>query len=77
MSPLHVVILAAGQGSRMKSSLPKVLHKLAGRPMLHHVIATAQTLGAAGIHGVIGDGADQVKATATEHQVHWVMQIIK
>ncbi|MFO8141021.1 MAG: bifunctional UDP-N-acetylglucosamine diphosphorylase/glucosamine-1-phosphate N-acetyltransferase GlmU, partial [Marinobacter sp.] len=74
MSPLHVVILAAGQGSRMKSSLPKVLHKLAGRPMLHHVIATAQTLGAAGIHGVIGHGADQVKATATEHQVRWVMQ---
>lgn len=46
MSPLHVVILAAGQGSRMKSALPKVLHPIAGRPMLHHVIATAKQLGA-------------------------------
>ena len=46
MSPLHVVILAAGQGSRMKSALPKVLHPIAGRPMLHHVIDTAKQLGA-------------------------------
>ncbi len=38
MSPLHVVILAAGQGSRMKSSLPKVLHPVAGKAMLHHVL---------------------------------------
>ena len=74
MSPLHVVILAAGQGSRMKSSLPKVLHKVAGRSMLHHVIATAQTLGAAGIHGVIGHGADQLKVALADHKVSWVMQ---
>lgn len=74
MSPLHVVILAAGQGSRMKSSLPKVLHKIAGRPMLHHVIVTAQTLCAAGIHGVIGHGADQVKTASADHKVNWVMQ---
>ncbi|MGO1501849.1 MAG: bifunctional UDP-N-acetylglucosamine diphosphorylase/glucosamine-1-phosphate N-acetyltransferase GlmU [Marinobacter sp.] len=74
MSPLHVVILAAGQGSRMKSSLPKVLHKVAGRPMLHHVINTAQTLGAEKIHGVIGHGADQVKATTDAYNVSWVMQ---
>lgn len=74
MSPLHVVILAAGQGSRMKSSLPKVLHKVAGRAMLHHVIDTAQTLGAEGIHGVIGHGADQVKAASADYHVSWVMQ---
>jgi bifunctional UDP-N-acetylglucosamine pyrophosphorylase/glucosamine-1-phosphate N-acetyltransferase len=74
MSPLHVVILAAGQGSRMKSSLPKVLHKVAGRSMLHHVIATAKTLGAAEIHGVIGHGADQVKAAFAGYNVGWVMQ---
>lgn len=74
MSPLHVVILAAGQGSRMKSSLPKVLHKVAGRPMLHHVIDTALTLGAEKIHGVIGHGADQVKAATGAHSVSWVMQ---
>ncbi|WP_417538938.1 bifunctional UDP-N-acetylglucosamine diphosphorylase/glucosamine-1-phosphate N-acetyltransferase GlmU [Marinobacter sp.] len=74
MSPLHVVILAAGQGSRMKSSLPKVLHKVAGRSMLHHVIETAQTLGAEKVHGVIGHGADQVKAASKAYSVSWVMQ---
>ncbi|GGE63357.1 bifunctional protein GlmU [Streptosporangium jomthongense] len=74
MSPLHVVILAAGQGSRMKSSLPKVLHKVAGRPMLHHVIDTAQTLGAEKVHGVIGHGADQVKAASGHYRVSWVLQ---
>src|SRR5205814_3408246 len=47
--PLHIVILAAGEGKRMKSALPKVLLPLAGKPMLTHVIATARTLGAAKI----------------------------
>ncbi|MBK1887455.1 MULTISPECIES: bifunctional UDP-N-acetylglucosamine diphosphorylase/glucosamine-1-phosphate N-acetyltransferase GlmU [Marinobacter] len=74
MSPLHVVILAAGQGSRMKSSLPKVLHKVAGRSMLHHVIETAQTLGAEKVHGVIGHGADQVREASKAYSVSWVMQ---
>lgn len=74
MSPLHVVILAAGQGSRMKSALPKVLHAVAGRPMLHHVIGTAKQLGAETIHTVIGHGADQVKAVTAEASVNWVVQ---
>ncbi|MEQ9547246.1 MAG: bifunctional UDP-N-acetylglucosamine diphosphorylase/glucosamine-1-phosphate N-acetyltransferase GlmU [Marinobacter sp.] len=74
MSPLHVVILAAGQGSRMKSALPKVLHAVAGRPMLHHVIATACQLKAEQIHAVIGHGADQVKAATSEQPVNWVLQ---
>ncbi len=74
MSPLHVVILAAGQGSRMKSALPKVLHAVAGRPMLHHVIGTAKQLGAETIHTVIGHGADQVKAVTPETSVNWVVQ---
>ncbi|MFL1466780.1 bifunctional UDP-N-acetylglucosamine diphosphorylase/glucosamine-1-phosphate N-acetyltransferase GlmU [Marinobacter sp. DUT-3] len=74
MSPLHVVILAAGQGSRMKSALPKVLHAVAGRPMLHHVIATARQLEAEQIHAVIGHGADQVRAATTEQPVNWVLQ---
>lgn len=74
MNPLHVVILAAGQGSRMKSSLPKVLHKIAGKPMLHHVMDTARRLGAARIHGVIGHGAEQVKAITQADDVHWAMQ---
>ncbi|MDX1559292.1 MAG: bifunctional UDP-N-acetylglucosamine diphosphorylase/glucosamine-1-phosphate N-acetyltransferase GlmU [Marinobacter sp.] len=74
MSPLHVVILAAGQGSRMKSALPKVLHPIAGRPMLHHVIETAKQLGAEKIHTVIGHGADKVREATDEASVNWVTQ---
>ncbi|WP_372973039.1 bifunctional UDP-N-acetylglucosamine diphosphorylase/glucosamine-1-phosphate N-acetyltransferase GlmU [Marinobacter sp.] len=73
-APLHVIILAAGQGSRMKSSLPKVLHKVAGKSMLHHVMDTARTLGAEGIHGVIGHGADQVKSVTPAADVTWALQ---
>ena len=61
-TPLHVVVLAAGEGKRMKSNLPKVLQKIAGMPMLGHVIATARTLAPAGIHVVYGHGGDQVRA---------------
>lgn len=74
MSPLHVVILAAGQGSRMKSALPKVLHPVAGKPMLHHVVETAKQLGAEKIHTVIGHGAEQVQASLQDESVSWVMQ---
>lgn len=73
-APLHVIILAAGQGSRMKSNLPKVLHQVAGKPMLHHVMDTARTLGAEGIHGVIGHGADRVKAVTPAADVTWALQ---
>ena len=58
---LHVVILAAGKGSRMKSKLPKVLHPVGGKAMLQHVIDTAAQLNPEKIHVVIGHGADQVK----------------
>mgnify|MGYP002714812617 CR=1 FL=1 len=61
-APLHVVILAAGEGKRMRSALPKVLQKVAGRPMLTHVIATARELAPAAIHVVYGHGGDQVRA---------------
>ena len=75
MSPLHVVILAAGQGSRMKSALPKVLHPVAGKAMLHHVIDTARQLGAERIHTVIGHGADQVRESLPgAGDVNWVLQ---
>ncbi|MDY6816769.1 MAG: bifunctional UDP-N-acetylglucosamine diphosphorylase/glucosamine-1-phosphate N-acetyltransferase GlmU [Pseudomonadota bacterium] len=74
MSPLHVVILAAGQGSRMKSALPKVLHPVAGKAMLHHVVATAKQLGAERIHTVIGHGADRVRASLDDGAVNWVLQ---
>ncbi len=73
--PLHVVILAAGEGKRMKSSLPKVLQKVAGRPMLAHVIATARALAPAGIHVVHGHGGDQVLASfAGEDGLQWAEQ---
>lgn len=74
-TPLHVVILAAGEGKRMKSSLPKVLQKVAGRPMLAHVIATARTLQPAGIHVVYGHRGDQVRAAfADQSDLQWAEQ---
>ena len=48
-APLHVIVLAAGEGKRMKSDRPKVLQPIAGQPMLAHVVATARELGPAGI----------------------------
>lgn len=75
MSQLHVVILAAGEGKRMKSATAKVLQKIAGRPMLAHVIDTARQLGAAGIHVVYGHGGDQVRASfADQADLHWTEQ---
>ena len=61
-APLHVIILAAGEGKRMNSALPKVLQKVAGRPMLAHVIAAARKLEPGAIHIVHGHGGDQVRA---------------
>jgi bifunctional UDP-N-acetylglucosamine pyrophosphorylase / glucosamine-1-phosphate N-acetyltransferase len=72
--PLSIVILAAGQGKRMKSNLPKVLQPLAGQPMLAHVIATAKALGADTIHVVHGHGGEQVKTALASEPVNWVLQ---
>jgi len=71
---LHVVILAAGQGTRMRSSLPKVLHPVAGKPMLGHVIDCARALSPQRIHVVIGHGAEQVKQQLDAPDLNWVMQ---
>ncbi len=71
---LEVIILAAGQGTRMRSKRPKVLHPLAGKPMLRHVIETAQAMRATAIHVVVGHGADQVKTEIADCGVNWVMQ---
>ena len=74
-APLHVVILAAGEGKRMKSALPKVLQKIAGQPMLGHVIATARALRPAGIHVVYGHHGDCVRdAFADQRDLHWSEQ---
>lgn len=67
MSPsLHVIILAAGEGKRMKSSLPKVLQPVAGVPMLGHVISAARALQPAAIHVVYGHGGDQVRSALSQ-----------
>ena len=71
---LHVVILAAGKGTRMRSSLPKVLHPVAGRPMVCHVIATARQLEAAAIHLVYGHGGDLLQQRLPQAGVEWVLQ---
>lgn len=68
--PLHVVILAAGQGTRMKSARPKVLHEIAGRPMIGRVLDTARALGAASCHLVLGHGADPVRDWVTQDRTH-------
>jgi bifunctional UDP-N-acetylglucosamine pyrophosphorylase/glucosamine-1-phosphate N-acetyltransferase len=77
---MNVVILAAGQGKRMKSALPKVLHPVAGRPMLAHVIDAARAAAHARGQGariavVIGHGADQVRKAFSDHSdLRWVSQ---
>jgi bifunctional UDP-N-acetylglucosamine pyrophosphorylase/glucosamine-1-phosphate N-acetyltransferase len=74
-APLHVVILAAGEGKRMKSARPKVLQPIAGQPMLAHVIAAARALRPAAIHVVHGHGGDEVRAAfADQADLRWALQ---
>src|SRR6202161_3465421 len=72
--PLAVVILAAGQGKRMNSDLPKVLQPLAGQPLLQHVIRTARALEPAHIYVVYGHGGAQVQAALAHEPVQWILQ---
>ena len=71
---LHIVILAAGQGKRMNSALPKVLQPLGDRPLLRHVVETAQALDPAAIHVVYGHGGERVQQALTDMPVNWVYQ---
>lgn len=71
--PTRIVVLAAGKGTRMKSRLPKVLHPLAGKPLLAHVLDTATSLKPASINVVIGHEAETVRNTI-KHDVVWAMQ---
>ena len=71
---LDIVILAAGQGTRMRSALPKVLHPVAGQSMLGHVIATARQLSPDRIHVVIGHGADEVRQRLAADDLNFVVQ---
>jgi len=72
--PLHVVILAAGQGKRMHSALPKVLHRIAGRPLLAHVIDAARSLKPDRIYVVHGHGGAEVQSAFAGAGVEWVEQ---
>ncbi|QRN02489.1 UDP-N-acetylglucosamine diphosphorylase/glucosamine-1-phosphate N-acetyltransferase [Legionella sp. MW5194] len=71
---LEIVILAAGMGKRMYSDLPKVLHPLAGKPMLERVVETAQQLHPQGIHVIYGHGGQQIKEALSHLSVNWVVQ---
>lgn len=73
-APLHVVILAAGEGKRMRSARPKVLMPLAGKPMLGHVLDVARSIEPAAIHIVYGHGGDQVRAAFADPDLSWVLQ---
>src|SRR5689334_23051425 len=63
-SDVHVVVLAAGQGTRMKSQLPKVLHKVVGKSLLDHVLSSAQDLNPSTVTVIVGHGSEAVKASA-------------
>ena len=75
--PLSIVILAAGQGKRMNSDLPKVLQPLAGRPLLQHVADCAQALGADAVHVVYGHGGERVRELFAGQPLSWVLQAVQ
>ena len=72
--PLSIIILAAGQGTRMRSSLPKVLQPLAGRPLLAHVVATAHELAADDVCVVYGHGGETVPEAIGDDSLRWALQ---
>ncbi|HET8745214.1 MAG TPA: bifunctional UDP-N-acetylglucosamine diphosphorylase/glucosamine-1-phosphate N-acetyltransferase GlmU, partial [Ramlibacter sp.] len=71
---MEIIVLAAGQGKRMRSQLPKILHPLAGRPLLGHVLAAARALSPARTVVVHGHGAEEVRAAFPGPAVEWVLQ---
>jgi bifunctional UDP-N-acetylglucosamine pyrophosphorylase/glucosamine-1-phosphate N-acetyltransferase len=71
---LHIIILAAGDGTRMKSERPKVLQTLGGRPMLTHLLETALALSPEQVHVVVGEAAESVAEACSGYPVAWVKQ---
>ncbi|MBA2648361.1 MAG: bifunctional UDP-N-acetylglucosamine diphosphorylase/glucosamine-1-phosphate N-acetyltransferase GlmU [Legionella sp.] len=71
---LHIVILAAGQGKRMYSDLPKILHPLAGKPLVQWVLDTAQQLNPSAIHLIYGHGGQQIMEAMPNLNINWVNQ---
>ena len=71
---IDVCVLAAGKGARMKSSKPKILHELAGKPLVAHVLEAVVPLNAAAIHVVVGSGSEMVRATFADQDLNFVEQ---
>ncbi len=71
---LHIVILAAGQGQRMHTKLPKVLHPFAGTPILERIIQTVQKLNPDGIHIIYGHGGDLLPRALENYPINWYQQ---
>ncbi|MDJ0877126.1 MAG: bifunctional UDP-N-acetylglucosamine diphosphorylase/glucosamine-1-phosphate N-acetyltransferase GlmU [Halieaceae bacterium] len=71
---LDIVILAAGEGKRMHSALPKVLHRVGGVPLLQHVLDSANALAPVACHVVVGHGSEQVRESFAQRQLNWVLQ---
>jgi len=72
--PLHIVILAAGEGTRMRSKRPKMLQPLGGRPLLAHLLETAVSMRPERVHVVVGSGAEAVRTACAGYDVDWVHQ---
>ncbi|MEE9255220.1 MAG: NTP transferase domain-containing protein, partial [Pseudomonadales bacterium] len=71
---IECVVLAAGQGTRMRSSLPKVLHEIGGKTLLEHVLSTVAELDPDRVHVVVGAGQEQVRERFASRDVNWVLQ---
>ena len=71
---LDVLVLAAGKGTRMCSALPKVLHPLAGKPLLGHVINSVEALDSAAINVIVGHGKEQIQQSFTDQSLEWIEQ---
>ena len=74
--PLHVVILAAGKGSRMRSNTPKVLHCISGQSLVGHVVNSASQLAPQCIHVVVGHGKEQVMAELQQHESASILNFV-
>lgn len=71
---LDVLVLAAGKGTRMRSELPKVLHPLAGKPLLAHVFNSVEALDSAAINVIVGHGKAQIQETFVQQELNWIEQ---
>ena len=72
---LNIIILAAGNGKRMRSALPKVMHKVGGKPMLEHVLISAKKLNPKSINVVINSNIENIKNSFKDYNINWYKQL--